>query len=87
VKGSSGIQKVLLPLSGIPAIVIIVPLAHKIFWAFGSGSILLVSAMVGLVMSLLIGQIGLEHTARRWLLPTLLVSTGMVLFVTAIAVS
>ena len=87
VKGSSGIYKVLLPLSGIPAIVIIVPLAHKIFWAFGSGSVLLVSAMLGLVMSLLIGQISLENTARRWLLPALLVSVGMALFVAAIAVS
>jgi hypothetical protein len=67
--------------------VIIVPLAHKIFWAFGSGSVLLVSAMVGLVISLLIGQIGLERTARRWLLPTLLASTGMALLVAAIAVS
>lgn len=80
-------QNVLLPLSGIPAIVIIVPLAHKIFWAFGSGSVLLVSAMAGLVMSLLIGHIGLEKTVRRWLLPALLGSTGLVLFVMAIAIS
>ena len=87
VKDRSAIQKVLLPVSGIPAIVIIVPLAHKIFWAFGSGSIVLVSAMLGLVMSLLIGQIGLEQTARRWLLPALLLSTGVALFVTAIAAS
>jgi hypothetical protein len=87
VKDRSAAQNILLPLSGIPAIVIIAPLAHKIFWAFGVGSVLLVSAMVGLVMSLLIGQIGLEHTARRWLLPTLLASTGLVLFVAAIAVS
>jgi peptidase M28-like protein len=87
VKERSAAQNILLPLSGIPAIVIIAPLAHKIFWAFGTGSVVLVSAMVGLVMSLLIGQIGLEHTARRWLLPTLLASTGLVLFVAAIAVS
>ena len=66
---------------------IIAPLAHKIFWAFGSRSIVLVSAMLGLVMSILIGQIGLEQTARRWLLPTLLASSGVVLLVTAIAVS
>jgi len=87
VEGRSAGQKVLLPLSGIPAIVIIVPLAHKIFWAFISGSIVLVSAMLGLVMSLLIGQLGLEQTARRWLLPVLLVSAGVALFVTAIIVS
>jgi hypothetical protein len=62
-------------------------LAHKIFWAFGSGSVLLVSAMLGLVISLLIGHIGLEKAARRWLLPTLLLSTGLVLFMAAIAVS
>lgn len=86
-KDRSASQKVLLPLCGIPAIVIIAPLAHKIFWAFGSGSILLVSAMLGLVMSILIGQIGLEQTARRWLLPTLLASSGVVLLVTAIAAS
>jgi hypothetical protein len=87
VKDRPAVQKVLLPLSGIPAIVIIVPLAHKIFWAFGSGSIVLVSAMLGLVMSLLIGQIGSEQTTRRWLLPTFLASAGVALFVTAIAVS
>jgi hypothetical protein len=87
VKDRSSIQKALVPLSGIPAIVIIVPLAHKIFWAFSSGSTVLVSAMLGLVMSLLIGQVGLEQTTRRWLLPTLLLSTGVALFVTAIAVS
>jgi hypothetical protein len=87
VKDKPAIQKVLVPLSGIPAIVIIVPLAHKIFWAFSSGSTVLVSAMLGLVMSLLIGQIGLEQTARRWLLSILLLSAGVALFVTAIAVS
>lgn len=87
VKDRSAAQNILLPLSGIPAIVIIVPLAHKIFWAFGSGSVLLVSAMIGLVISLLIGHIGLEKAARRWLLPALLGSTGLVLFVMAIAVS
>lgn len=87
VKGRSAAQSILLPLSGIPAILIIVPLAHKIFWAFGSGSVLLVSAMLGLVISLLVGHIGLEKAARRWLLPILLLSTGLVLFVAAIAVS
>lgn len=87
VKGRSAAQDILLPLSGIPAILIIVPLAHKIFWAFGSGSVLLVSAMLGLVVSLLVGHVGLEKAARRWLLPALLASTGLVLFVMAIAVS
>lgn len=86
-KDASPSHKVLLPLSGIPAIAIIVPLAHKIFWAFGSGSIVLVSAMLGLVMSLIAGQIDLEKMSRRWLLPTLMVSTGVALFVAAIAVS
>lgn len=80
-------QNMLLPLSGIPAIVIIVPLAHKILWAFASGSIVLVSAMLGLVMSLLVGQIALAQMPRRWLLPLFLVSTGVMLFVTAIVVS
>jgi len=87
VKGRSAAQNILLPLSGIPAIVIIVPLTHKIFWAFGSGSVLLVSAMIGLVISLLIAHVGLEKAARRWLLPALLGSTGLMLFVMAVAVS
>jgi hypothetical protein len=87
VKGRSAAQNILLPLSGIPAIVIIVPLAHKIFWAFGSGSVLLVSAMIGFVISLLIAHVGLEKAARRWLLPALLGSTGLMLFVMAVAVS
>lgn len=83
--GRSPARMLLMALSGLPAIVIIIPLAHKIFWAFARGSAALVGALVGLVFSLL-GGIILEQMSRRWLLPALLAIAGVVFLITALIV-
>lgn len=80
----SPVQKILLVLSGIPTVLIITPLAHKIFWAFAAGSGVIVGAMLGLVASLLIGQLSLEQISHRWLLPVLPAAAGVALLVTAL---
>ena len=74
-------------LSGIPAIVLLVPMIHKIYWAFAAQSGIFVGALLGLLPSLLVGPIALEQRSRRWLLPTSLAIVGAGLFIMAIAVS
>lgn len=74
-------------LSGIPAIVLFVPMIHKIYWAFAAQSGIFVGALLGLLLSLLVGQVVSEQRSRRWLLPTSLAIVGAGLFIMAIAVS
>jgi hypothetical protein len=77
----------LLALSGIPAIVVMVPMMHKIVWAFSAQSILIVSVLLGMLLALLIGPIELDKVSKRWLLPTLIAAVGLGLLIAAIAVS
>jgi len=74
-------------LSAIPAIVLFVPMIHKIYWAFAAQSGIFVGALLGLLLSLLVGPVVSEQRSRRWLLPTSLAIVGAGLFITAIAIS
>lgn len=74
----------LLALSGVPAIGIVIPMVHKIFFAFAAQSTLIVSLLLVLVLSLLIGPI-IHGAPRRWLLPPLVGAAGVVLLIIAIA--
>src|SRR5579864_6551802 len=80
----SPVQRVLLVLSGVPAVLIVIPLAHKIFWAFAGGSAVIIGALLGLVVSLLIAQLALEQMSHRWLLPVLQAAAGVALLVAAV---
>ena len=80
----SPVQRVLLVLSGVPAVLIVIPLAHKIFWAFAGGSAVIIGALLGLVVSLLIAQLALEQMSHRWLLPVLPAAAGVALLVAAV---
>jgi len=77
----------LLALSGIPAIVLMAPMMHKIVWAFSAQSTLIVSVLLGLLLVLLIGPIGLEKVSNRWLLPAAVFVFGLGVLIAAIAVS
>jgi hypothetical protein len=77
-------RNVFVALSGIPAVVLITAIAHKIFFAFAARSTLIVSALLGLLLVLLIGQIAAE-ISKRWVLPVSLATTGLALFVIAVA--
>jgi hypothetical protein len=88
-RGSAGpnIKSPIVVLSGIPAIVLLVPMIHKIYWAFAAQSGIFVGALLGLLLSLLVGPVALEQRSGRWLLPTSLAIVGAGLFIMAIAVS
>lgn len=81
------VKSLIMVLSGIPAIVLLIPMTHKIYWAFAAQSGIFVGALLGLLLSLLVGPVVLEPRSRRWLLPTSLAVVGVGLFITAIAVS
>src|SRR6476660_1238905 len=81
------VKSLIMVLSGIPAILLLVPMIHKIYWAFAAQSGTFVGALLGLLLSLLVGPLALEQRSRRWLVPTLLAVAGVGLFLTAIAVS
>jgi hypothetical protein len=68
----------------IPAILIVVPLAHKVFTAFGLGSGLIVSALLTLVLSLCAVQVGPDSMPRPLMLPITLCIAGTALFATAL---
>jgi hypothetical protein len=86
-KESANQGSTLWALSVIPALVLIVPMAHKIFFAFAAQSTLIVSAFAGLLLSLMIGQIGPEAMSKRWILPCMLAAGALGLFTIAFAVS
>jgi Peptidase family M28 len=79
--------RILLAVGGLPAIVVIVPMIHKIFFAFAAQSALIVNSLLGLLLSLLIAPMAVERFSNRWLLPGLLAVAGLGLLGTAIAVS
>jgi hypothetical protein len=74
-----------LVLGGIPAIALVVPMAHKIFFAFAKGSTLFVSALLGLLLALLVGSLAEERASKRWILPILLGVGGLGLLIVAVA--
>ena len=84
---SAGTRSGLLALSSIPAIVVMAPMIHKIFLAFAAQSTPMVSALLGLLLSLFIGQIAATTSSKRWLLPLLLAMAPLGLFVTAVSLS
>jgi hypothetical protein len=75
-------RSLVLAVSGVPAIVVMTPMMHKIFFAFAAQSTLIISALLGLLLALLAGQ----TMSRRWLLPLLLSIAGAGLLATAIAI-
>jgi peptidase M28-like protein len=81
------IKSLIMVLSGIPAIVLLVPMIHKIYWAFAAQSGTFVGALLGLLLSLLVGPVAVEQRSKRWVLPASLAIAGAGLFITAIAVS
>jgi hypothetical protein len=80
-------RSLLLAASGIPAILLIVPMTQKIVWAFSANSTLIVSVLLGLLLVLLVGSLRLEQVSRSWLLPCVVLLAGLGLLITAIAVS
>lgn len=74
----------LLLAGAIPAILIVVPLAHKVFTAFGLGSGIIVSALLALVLSLCAVQVGPDSMPRPSFLPITLCAAGAALFASAL---
>jgi hypothetical protein len=78
-------QGSMLLLAGIiPAVVIVVPLAHKVYAAFGLGSGLIVSAFLALVLLLGAVQLRPDSMPRPSLLPISLGCAGTILLGTAL---
>jgi hypothetical protein len=71
-------------LGSLPAIVIVVPMIHKIYSAFAAGATAMVSGLFAVVVSLLIGPIALDTTSRWWMLPACCWIAGLGFLVTAI---
>jgi hypothetical protein len=62
---SDATRAIILGISGAAVIAIVIPLAHKIFFAFSVRSSRMVSALVGLSLSLLIGPIAADLPRKR----------------------
>ena len=68
----------------IPAILIVIPLAHKIFTAFMFGSGLIVSTLLGLLLALCAVQAGPDVMPRPSVLPITLFIGAAILFAVAL---
>jgi hypothetical protein len=77
-------RSMLLLAGAIPAILIVVPLAHKVFTAFGLGAGLIVSALLALVLSLCAVQVGPDSMPRPSVLPITLSAAGVALLAAAL---
>jgi hypothetical protein len=80
-------RAVTLALSGIPAIMLMIPMVHKIVWAFSAQSALIVSVLLGLLLALLAGTFRLEHVGKKWALPLTIFAAGVALLLIAVLVS
>lgn len=70
--------------NSLPAILVIAPMAHKIFFAFAAQSTLIINILLGLLLSLLIGPIVPGTSSRRWWLPSFMGATALGLLIIAI---
>jgi hypothetical protein len=86
-RSSGRFRRLLLAGFGIPGIILIIPMAHKIVWAFAAQSVMMVSVLVALLFTLLVGTLGLEHISKRWILPVSSLVLGLVLLLFAVAIS
>lgn len=75
---------IVLVFSSLPAILVIAPMAHKIFFAFAAQSTLIVNILLGLLLSLLIGQVVPGTSSRRWWLPSFMGAAALGLLIIAI---
>jgi hypothetical protein len=80
-------RAVTLALSGIPAIMLMIPMVHKIVWAFSAQSALIVSVLLGLLLALVAGTFRLEHVGKKWALPLTIFAAGVALLLIAVLVS
>ena len=76
---------IVMGVSSLPAILIMAPMMHKIFFAFAVQSTLIVNILLGLLLSLLIGQIVPGASSRRWWLPVFVGIAALGLLIIAIA--
>jgi hypothetical protein len=76
---------IVLTVAALPAIFLMISMGHKIFTAFAAGSALMVSAVLALLLSAVIWQLGPQRMPRSWILPLSLVACGFAFFIRAIA--
>lgn len=85
-QSSTSANNALLALFSLPAILIAMPMIHKIFFAFAAQSTPIVNVLLGLLLCLLLGPVAAAN-AKGWLLPFSLATTGLAILITAIALS
>ena len=86
-RGSQVLAACVAAAMGAVAVVIIAPMAHKIYFAFAWTSAPYVSALFGLLLALLIGSILRGASLRRWLLPLMVAALGVGLYAAGAVVS
>jgi hypothetical protein len=78
------LTNIVVAFSSLPAILVIAPMAHKMFFVFAAQSTLIVNILLGLLLSLLIGQIVPGTSSRRWWLPPFMGATALGLLIIAL---
>jgi hypothetical protein len=79
VESSQPMPFVVLTLCALPGIILIAPTIYLLFTAMGFGALVAIVVLVVMLVGLLIPQLRVLTTRRRWLLPSIAVVTGLVL--------
>jgi hypothetical protein len=74
-------------LAAIPAVFLLVSLAHKVFTAFGKNSAVPVALLLALLFTLVLWQLSPDKLPHPWLLPGVLFAAGVIFLAGALAMS
>ena len=82
--GRPGVRAVASGIAVMATVILLAPIAHKIFTAFAIGSGTILSALCALFLGLCVYHLGPEAVRRSWILPTSLLGLGTALFVASL---
>jgi hypothetical protein len=87
-KSTSVLTNTILPILGvIPALALVSPMMHKMFFAFAAHSSVIVSGLAGLLLTLTTGQLIRDRAPTTWLVALLLAIVAVITLSAAVCVS
>jgi hypothetical protein len=87
IRRGPGFRRGISVMAAMPAVFLLVSLAHKVFTAFGKDAAVPVALLLALLLTLVLWQLGPDTMPHPWLLPGVLFAAGVVFLAGALAIS